>query len=159
MLKIALAKFLTLKAAAVLAATAAGGVALAAGTGALPSFTDSPPATERAQNPDGSDKAADGPGAMPSPSLHGLCQAYSASEKNENVLSTPPFTALINAAGGAEQVPDFCANLPDPGNRPDGVPAGPAGTHPADASADHPNGASDDPPHSAPSAAPSRTGR
>lgn len=146
-LKLALAKMLTVKvgvATAATAATLAGGAALAA-TGTLPNPASglgaAPPATPAA------DHAADrnsGPGegpagpaqaaASPSPSLVGLCEAYlaGAGDNPGRALETPAMRALIDAAGGEEEVEDFCADLaPAATGRPE-VPAGPAVTPPVE---------------------------
>lgn len=133
-----LTKLVTVKAAAVaIGAMAAGGVAFAAATGNLPS-QDSPvvPATTSGsttapgENPDknlpnkpdnslkpGSDKSdKDNNANNPSPSLHGLCQAYSAGPAAEHGkrLENPAFGALIDAAGGRDKVPGFCATVQQP---------------------------------------------
>jgi hypothetical protein len=147
MIKTTLAKALTLKAAAVLAATAAGGVALAASTGALPN-----PLSETTQHapsaaghvsgrpsvagshrggPDGSD-------ASPSPSLVGLCHAYLAGAGSDHgkALENPAFSVLITTAGGKDKVDAFCTALL--------ASAGPskdAKDHPTGASTPHPTGA------------------
>jgi len=99
MLKTALAKVLTVKiAAAAVTATAAGGIALAAATGNLPAQRDDTPrspstgqvvettVTGPSGNKDATGKGTntdkDGKGS-PSPSLEGLCHAYSAGEKSD----------------------------------------------------------------------------
>jgi len=119
MLKIALAHLLTVKIAAVAAVTA-GGIALAAAAGTLPGQhreeTPRPASTEvvgttsdpaRTQNPKPDNSAS------PSPSLKGLCQAYTAGAGAEHgkAHDNPAFSALITAAGGANEVPAFCADL------------------------------------------------
>lgn len=155
MIKIALAKLLTLKVAAVLAATAAGGVALAAGNGVLPPFTDSPPATGPGQDGPAGD-GSNRPGATPSPSLLGLCQAYAAGANKDAVLANPAFSVLVNAAGGVENIEDYCATLPETesgrGTPPSGVPATPPGqtNHPTGAPAGVPTGPPDGLPDSPP---------
>jgi hypothetical protein len=121
MLKIALANLLTVKIAAVTAA-AAGGIALAAAAGSLPgqqrdehappadtkvvttSTTEAARSAKPEQKPDNS--------ASPSPSLKGLCQAYTAGAGSEHgkAHENPAFSALITAAGGADKVPAFCAD-------------------------------------------------
>jgi hypothetical protein len=119
--------------AAVLAAAgivlAGGGIALAASQGAVHvPFTghdnrssDAPSATA-ATNPglsgtaaDPSDDATDqspaaSPSATPSPSLRGLCVAYQAGAM-EKAATNPAFTALQNAAGGADSVDAYCIDL------------------------------------------------
>lgn len=140
MLKIALANLLTVKIAAVSAA-AAGGIALAAAAGTLPGqhreepaptadtnvvVTTSATATGKPdQKPDHS--------ASPSPSLKGLCQAYTAGAGSEHgkAHDNPAFSALITAAGGADRVPAFCADLlgdkPGKSDNTPGKPATPPG--------------------------------
>src|SRR6266571_2213219 len=115
MIKTWVAKLLTVKAAALLAATAAGGMALAATTGALPNplaDTLSPaPATGRPtttpSHPGGR------PSVMPSASLLGLCHAYTAGAGADHgkALTDPAFTDLITAAGGTAEVTTFCATI------------------------------------------------
>jgi hypothetical protein len=123
MLKIALANLVTVKIAAV-AAAAAGGIALAAAAGTLPGQQREEPApatgtnavattsvttTDKSKAPD---KKPDN-SASPSPSLHGLCQAYTAGAGSEHgkAHENPAFSALLTAAGGPDKVPAFCAGL------------------------------------------------
>ncbi|GAB2810482.1 hypothetical protein [Lentzea nigeriaca] len=122
MLKIALANVLTVKIAAVTAA-AAGGIALAAATGTLPGQRHEEPSPAADTNvvattsvttkdkPNSPDKKPDN-SASPSPSLKGLCQAYTAGAGSEHgkAHENPAFSALITAAGGADKVPAFCAD-------------------------------------------------
>jgi hypothetical protein len=137
MIKTAVMKLLTVKAAAVIALTAAGGVAVAATTGTLPTtLTGSeqhasglsaagshqtgkpsarPSASDKDKHHDG-DQDGKGPAdanGSPSPSLVGLCHAVSAGNKDEHgkALENPAFTALITAAGGKDKVDLFCATL------------------------------------------------
>ena len=58
-------------------------------------------------------------GPTPSPSLHGLCNAYSAgaAEDPEKLARNPAFGALVTAAGGPTQVAGFCAGLEDTGGK------------------------------------------
>jgi len=158
MLKIALAKLLSAKAAAVVAATGASGVALAAGTGVLPNplveLPAAPPASHAPATtpaPEPSHPATGRPAATPSASLVGLCRAYTA-EVGANpgrALDNPAFTVLVTAAGGAEQVAEFCATLSatdgspsrrgaDPAGRPTAIPTPAIPTHAADAATDRP---------------------
>jgi hypothetical protein len=144
MLKTALLKMLTLKAGAVaVLAVGAGGVALAASTGALPnplSPHSSPSAPDRGAGSDADDHG----NATPSPSLVGLCTAFQAGAGADHgkALDSPAFQALIAAAGGKDKVDAFCTNLlatapghptahpsPQPGN---GHPTGPPTTHPTE---------------------------
>ena len=158
MIKTTLAKLLTLKAAAVLAATAAGGVALAASTGTLPnplSDTTSKPATTGHVGHPGasaSHRGSDdgGPGdanGSPSPSLVGLCHAFLAGAGSEHgkALENPAFTVLITKAGGKDKVEAYCtALLASPGNGATTHPTESAGEHPTSgptAKPTHPNGA------------------
>jgi hypothetical protein len=140
MLKITLAKLLTVKAAAVMAAAGLGGIALAAGTGVLPVQLTETPATPPAVSdapakptdlPSRPSDAGD-PADTPSPSMVGLCQAYAAQVGTNpgKALESPAFSALITAAGSAEQVDGYCetvaAGAQGSGARPTDVPAPPA---------------------------------
>jgi hypothetical protein len=134
--KIAVMKVLTVKAVAVLAVTTAGGVALAAGTGTLPNplarpapvtssgLSAAPPTAEQPPGEDGhsvrptnsrSPRASKRPDAStaPSPSLVGLCHAYSAGNgaKRGKAFDNPAFMALITTAGGRDKVDRFCRAL------------------------------------------------
>jgi hypothetical protein len=55
------------------------------------------------------------PATGPSPSLVGLCRAYTAHATHNpgKALISPAFAALITAAGGGGNVPAFCATLLD----------------------------------------------
>ena len=130
MLKSVLAKLLAAKAAAVLAGTAAmSGVALAASTGTLPAplqdaahAIGAPAAhvahdTTDAQGPTSGDPATEPTGAptvrptnTPSPSLVGLCHAWSENEHG-NRATNPAFSVLVTTAGGSAQVSAYCATL------------------------------------------------
>lgn len=116
MLKFALAKLLTIKAAAIATIAVSGGVALAATTGALPNpFGAAPgkPAASQSAKP----QHSNAPKGSPAPNLDGLCKAYAAKPDGERgkALESPAFQALIGAAGGQENVADFCATrLPSP---------------------------------------------
>jgi hypothetical protein len=142
MIKTTLAKLATLKAAAILAATSAGGVALAATTGVLPNpLTEDPPASH--STPDG-----DHPGqGTPSPSLNGLCTAFLAGAGAEHgkALDSPAFTALITAAGGEDAVESFCVTLvaTAPGHASTDHPTGPPTDRPGDTPPPHPTGPPD----------------
>lgn len=141
MIKTTLAKLLTVKAAAgIAAATAAGGVAFAASTGALPNplaagGNDKPAAHATGRpSPDASHGARGN--ASPSPSMVGLCHAYTAAVADNpgKALDNPAFTALITTAGGKDQVTSYCTkvladapgNAPTakPGKQPTGRPSG-----------------------------------
>ena len=121
MIKTTLAKLATLKAAAALAAaTAAGGVALAASSGTLPNpiagaaadgnKTAAAHATARPSHQPSHGARGD---ASPSPSLVGLCHAYTAGAGNNpgKALENPAFTALITAAGGKDKVASYCVTV------------------------------------------------
>lgn len=156
MVKTALAKLLTLKvaAAATAAVAAAGGVAYAASTGSIPGLSGNSHigAVAAASAAPGSD-SSHGPGdakGSPSPSLVGLCHAYTAgvSSSQGKALENPAFTALITAAGGKDKVAAFCATTlasaaPNKGNSSDASSARPATvpSHPDGRPSDHPSGA------------------
>ncbi|RSM83842.1 hypothetical protein DMH04_22000 [Kibdelosporangium aridum] len=138
-----LTRLFTVKAAAAaVGVMAAGGVAFAAATGNLPSQdspavpattsnsanvpTDNPgkgdPSGKNTPNSDkpgtdrpGNDKPANenGDNPSPSPSLHGLCQAYSSGPESEHGkrLTSPAFEALITAAGGKDKVSAYCVTV------------------------------------------------
>jgi len=161
MIKTWLAKLLTVKAAALLTVTAAGGMALAATTGALPNpLTDTPAATPSAAHATGRPTATPShpdrrPTAMPSASLLGLCHAYTAGAGADHgkALSDPAFTDLITAAGGTDKVTAFCASIlasaaanaashpaaPADTAHPTGT-HGPGDTHPTGEPTSHPSG-------------------
>jgi len=139
---------LTVKAAAV-AAVGAGGIALAAGTGVLPTQLSETPATppvvsHAPARPSELPSPAANPGeagGTPSPSMAGLCRAYAAEVGNYpgKSLQSPAFTALITAAGSADNVDGFCqtqtAAAEHPGAAPSGVPAPPAANENAEKAA------------------------
>jgi hypothetical protein len=139
--KTAAMKVLTIKAVAIVAAMTAGGVAVAAGTGTLPnplarrapavssglSPADATPRQSLAERePDATDLAksprhSKSPEASksPSPSMVGLCHAYSTGTKDKRgriledkalakLLDNPAFKSLINSAGGKDKVDRFC---------------------------------------------------
>jgi hypothetical protein len=146
MIKATVMKLLTVKVLAIGAATAVGGVALAATTSTLPSPLTKPApsassglsaahptakSSRAAHKPDGTEaskdskESKDSKGADaskgPSPSLVGLCHAYSAGNKAEHgkALDNPAFTVLITTAGGKDKVELFCQALlatPAPAN-------------------------------------------
>jgi len=139
-------KFFTVKAAAVAAVVlGTGGVALAASTGAipmpLPNHHAVPSASATTSQPGGRPDSSTHPGtADPSPSLVGLCRAYTAGAGADHgkALENPAFQALITAAGGNDGVDAFCAKLlasAGPGQNPDSQPSDrPSPSHP-----DHPS--------------------
>jgi len=136
---------------AVLAAVgvSGGGIALAAATGHMPAnFTGKPAAasstTAATHMPAARGESASHPAASPSPSLRGLCQAYTAHAGHDTgkSLDSPAFTALITAAGGKDSVTAFCTSLlaTHPGNAPTSHPAGKPSSHPTPADTRHPTG-------------------
>jgi hypothetical protein len=155
------AKLATLKVAAVaFAAVSAGGVALAASTGVLPN----PLAPQTPAHSTPTPAHTNGSDATPSPSLVGLCQAYLSGVGNADghALENPAFAALLNAAGGEENVTTYCASIgvtePGPGHETGGptdgpgaasdlpTPSHPTGatpSHPTPTTPSHPTGASD----------------
>jgi hypothetical protein len=119
------ARLVTVKAGAIALALAVTGVALAAGTGILPSplpgtapakSSPSIPASTALASTAAGDDRGSGSGQvdiMPSPLLEGLCRAYFAQvDTNPNkILESPKFAVLVEAAGGIDQVRQFCDNL------------------------------------------------
>jgi hypothetical protein len=188
--KTILASLLATKALAVTAAAASiGGVALAAATGSLP-----PAAQNAAHNlvrapagahSDGTDDVNERtspatiratpsakPSATPSPSLVGLCRAYSAgvATANGKALDNPAFTVLISAAGSKDAVTSYCIGVLDaaPGGKPTALPTqaqnhkpgshhtGPPSSHPVGRSSSHPTGAPTSHPTGAPTSHPTK---
>jgi hypothetical protein len=167
-LRSVLAKLLTVKAVLVLAAVGTTGVVLAASNGAVPvpwtSEPAEPPAVTRTTSAPASTRTPEartspnsppaGTQSTPAPSLSGLCQAYLAQmdqNPGSDPAGNPAFTALVTAAGGAENVPEFCADLAaeQPHGRPSDLPT------PTDST--DPPGNADDPPGSRPATPPGRT--
>jgi len=134
MVKSARARLLTLRVAVAALATTSvlGGVAFAASTQTLPyQRNDKPPVSAAPSPPPASDPPASprsspggdrtpAPGnapnarpAEPSPSLVGLCRAYTARPpgKRGKALETPAFDALVTAAGDRKRVAEYCATL------------------------------------------------
>jgi hypothetical protein len=157
MLKTALAKLLTVKVAAAIAALGAGGVALAAGTGTLPGPLHNPPAAHPAVS--SSHSVRPHPSATPSsrPShssapgdLAKLCARWTArpGDQRRGALDEPEFGRLVREAGrkDRDRVDHFCADLgrPPAGGRPEIRPSGsvrPSGSgKPGPRPADHPSG-------------------
>jgi hypothetical protein len=117
--------------AAVLAALAIGGVAIAATGVVLPMSGGGRPAVTPSSRPPGVTPTdawqtsgaprttgspaspTPTPGPAPAAALVGLCRAYHAVADNGRgkALRTPAFSALVAAAGGAARVPAFCARL------------------------------------------------
>ena len=152
MIRTTLAKVLTTKVAVAAAATAAvtvGGVATVAATGHLPGSSSGHSAqtsvaasasstTESKSAPSHSASAGNStdPSGKPSPSLVGLCHAYTAGAGSEHgkALESPAFTVLITTAGGKDKVDAYCAKLL----------ADEAATPTTDAAKDHSNDAHPD---------------
>ena len=160
MIKTWVAKLLTVKAAALLTVTAAGGMALAATTGALPNpLADTPATTPSPAHATGRPTTTPShpggrPSVMPSASLLGLCHAYTAGAGADHgkALTDPAFTDLITAAGGTAEVTTFCATIlasahaashpagPADTTHPTGPPTGtPANSHPTGPPSSHPS--------------------
>ena len=124
-----------------------GGVALAAATGHLPANLTGKPAAAgsaaaAAHMPSAHGQSATHPASSPSPSLRGLCQAYTAhaGRSTGKSLDSPAFTALITAAGGKDSVTGFCTSM--------------LATHPGKASTSHPTQANTAHPTGKPSVLP-----
>jgi hypothetical protein len=142
-------RLLVAKAVIVAVGVSGGGVALAAATGHLPANLGGKPAaagsaTAAPHVPSARGQSATHPASSPSPSLPGLCQAYTAhaGRNTGKALDSPAFTALITAAGGKDSVTGFCASLlaTHPGKASSSHPAGKPSSHPAQANTAHPTG-------------------
>ena len=127
------ARLASVKVAAIAVAFATTGVALAAGTGVLPTpFTADPPTAApdlTASGPGGTSAgnaptttdAPGGPGSIttgpptttPDPSLVGQCRAYRAQAKldPEAAQNNPAYARLVAAAGGRDKVDGYCDQL------------------------------------------------
>jgi hypothetical protein len=157
MFKIMLAKLLTAKIAiGAAAAVAAGGVALAATTGTLPLDDNAGP--QASASADAAENAQDR-SSTASPNLVGLCRAYTndAGDNPGKALDSPAFKALITAAGGKDNVADYCEDLlanPPRGAAPSHQPTGAPGEHPTGAPTDRPTGTPTGTPSERPSGAP-----
>ena len=172
------AKLLTLPAAALLAATATGGVALvtAASTAtrsdplAPPSAVATGPATPDTRSSSPTDRPTTRPSSRPnasaSPSasrIMQLCTSWSDEAGAPGATRQSPPPELVQAAHGPDRVGEFCAHLLNgaggtapPGTPPPGAPpGGPGGGHPPGGD---PGGAPGDggPPPDRPSAMPPR---
>jgi hypothetical protein len=112
-------------AAVALTATAAGGIALAAGTVTRsPDPAHTPPGSSvTASQPAGTASVGRRPGGAPGGTADGspvgLCRAYKAGAGDAagRALDSPAFTSLVKAAGGKDKVPGYCAAVlaPDSG--------------------------------------------
>jgi hypothetical protein len=145
MLKTTLAKLLTVKVAACVAALGAGGVAVAASTGTLPGPLHHAPAKHHAPasasafpshsprtHPSGTPSAW--PSGRPSPSdLAKLCVKWTARPGDErgNALDEPEFGDLVKEAGrkDRDRVDNFCNDLKK--IKPSGTPSGTPSAHPS----------------------------
>jgi len=150
MLKIALAKLLTLKVAGAtaVAAAATGGVAMAAASGTLSNPLAGGDTAKVQPSPHGTGKPADAGKdgkVSPSPSLEGLCRAYTAgvADNAGKALENPAFRVLITTAGGKDRVAAYCDDLlADMHKRP--APTGGAADKPGET---RPTGKPDSPDH------------
>ncbi|MFI7677245.1 hypothetical protein [Actinophytocola sp. NPDC049390] len=116
-----LAKVLTVKAAVAIAVTGSAGVVLAASGGVLPTPWSAAPSTEQAPTVTATtapaatgDRGAPDPSAGSGPStapaeraVVDLCRTYPAG--NGGHRADPKFRPLIEAAGGADEVAEYCA--------------------------------------------------
>ncbi len=156
MLKTTVAKLLSAKlvAAAAVATAATGGVALAAATNTLPDQAQSVAHDIlNAPSPDAHGKPSQAPSeagkpeatsshapkGTPSPSLRGLCTAYQAgvADSHGKAMDSPAFSALVTAAGGTDNVADYCTKLIGaPSTHPSGEPT----SHPTGSPTSHPSG-------------------
>ena len=169
-------KLLTVKAIAVAAlVVGGGGVALAASTGALPNpLGNHPSPAASAGQSDASHAPTASPhprgSADPSPSLVGLCKAYTAgaAAAQGKALDNPAFHALLVAAGGKDNVDSYCTTLlatatahatgsatEHPSGRPSSHPTGGPSSHPTGDPSGHPTGDPSGHPTGAPSPKPS----
>jgi hypothetical protein len=160
-MKAVLTNLIAAKALLALGAASVGGMTLAASTGSLPApaqnvahdLVGAPAAdadsTEDAKvEEESSENATPKPSASPSPSLIGLCRAYSAGVKDANgkALENPAFTFLITTAGSKEAVDAYCTTLlaTAPGGKPTALPTQAQqhkpSTHPTGKPSDHPTG-------------------
>jgi PT repeat len=145
MIKTTLLKLLTVKAATIAAVVVGtGGVALAASTGAIPNPLNNhpaPAASASKSHPGAPDASARPGNADPSPSLVGLCHAYTAGAGSDHgkALESPAFQALLTAAGGKDKVDAFCTGIlasAKPTDHPTGQPSEQPTEHPTE----HPTG-------------------
>jgi hypothetical protein len=177
--KTALAKLATAKVAIALIAVGGGGVALAAGSGNLPGV-GSPdnhptgrPSTSHAASAQASHSTAaaaeskksaeasksHSPSGTPSPNLNGLCTAFNAGAGDNpgKALDNPAFTVLVTAAGGKDNVADYCTTVLASASAAKAHPSkaasqGSPSTHPSGPPSTHPSGPTTTPSHPLPSA-------
>lgn len=158
-MKAVLTNLIAAKALLAIGAASVGGLTLAASTGSLPAPAQNAahdlvgaPAADADDTEDATEDATDEgnatpkPSASPSPSLIGLCRAYSAGVKDANgkALENPAFTFLITTAGSKEAVNAYCTTLlaTAPGGKPTALPtqAHKPTAHPTGKPSDHPTG-------------------
>jgi hypothetical protein len=143
-------KLLAVKAILASMGVAGGGLGLAAATGHLPAHPGGTPAAAGSASAEASASASPGPSATshpaasPSPSLRGLCQAYT-SQVGRNpgkAPGNPAFTVLITAAGAKDKVASYCTSLlaVTPANSPTAHPTGKPSSHPTGKPTAHPAG-------------------
>jgi hypothetical protein len=146
-----LTKAVSVKLVAVIVATTAGGLALAASTGVLPNpLHPAPrPSVQPSVHPSPvRSPAASRSAASPTASLAGLCQAYLTSDNTERDahLASAAFRELIEAAGGAAHVEAYCVALVwPPAAKPSHHPTGQPSAHPSPAAAVTPGSKRHDP--------------
>ncbi len=116
------AKALTVKAAVAVAVVGSAGVVLAASGGVLPTPWSTVPPVEQTQTPTSTAPAVPGPSARtgphattPAPAVVDLCEAYAESDGKHR--ADPKFGPLIDAAGGADGVTEYCATHAPPSSR------------------------------------------
>lgn len=110
--------------------------------GAPAPHTDKPATTP--VGPDATGKAA-----------YGLCTAYAAEQAHGKAgTHSIAFRNLATAAGGADKITAYCANVPQPGSSPSEHPTGAPSSHPTSAPDSHPTGAPDSHPTGAPDSHP-----
>ncbi len=71
-------------------------------------------------DPEDTDAEESGSEASPTPSMRGLCRAFQAGARAfEKEKVNPAFGALIESAGGAENVATYCVDLVGPSKKPE----------------------------------------
>jgi hypothetical protein len=146
--RFALGRLLTVKIAALAAAVAVGGVALAASVGVLPNPLRPAPASSSSSplspgashsttsqptsaGPSATSAPTAGPSAAPVPTtgLAGLCHAYlrDPDRGNGKAKENPAYSALADAAGGRELIEGYCTGLIPEKTK---APAKPSPSHP-----------------------------
>ncbi len=121
-----LAKVLTVKAMVVLAVAGSAGIVVAATGGVLPTPWSAPQTEQRPATPaPAPTETARTTGSAPAPSagtaapeIVDLCQKYLHRGRQDKALDEPAFEPLVDAAGGAEKVPAYCATHADDPRKP-----------------------------------------